>query len=127
MRRVLKSINVETAPWIDLHISPAELRPCHTLTNGQSFSWKKIPSSREDIWIGVLARYPLAIKQTPSSVSYLCLRDDDSMASDDIHQTITSYFQLEICLYDLYQLVRSSLHIFQTSSQYSLTFSSLSK
>ena len=104
MRRILKSIHVETAPWIDLHISPVELRPCHTLANGQTFSWKKLSSY--DIWIGVLAKYPLAIKQTATSVSYLYLLDDpDPVVSNDVHDTIISYFQLNICLSDLYQLV----------------------
>jgi hypothetical protein len=105
---MIKSINVETAAWIDLQISPVELRPCHTLSNGQSFSWKKL-SAHDNIWIGVLAKYPLAIKQTPSSVSYLCLLDDhDPLVSDDIHHTIMTYFQLDICLSDLYQLVSFS-------------------
>jgi hypothetical protein len=104
MRRVVRSINLETGPWIDLQVAPSELRPCHTLVTGQVFGWQKIENY--NIWVGVLERHPLAIKQTPSSVLYASLLEQPDVTSDQLHQTLRSYFQLDICLSDLYQMVR---------------------
>lgn len=103
-RRIIKSFAIESTAWIDLHISPRELRPCHTLVNGQTFSWKKVLNY--DIWIGVVSEYPLAIKQTPHSVMYTCLMD--SFDNDEVQSVLHSYFQTDVCLSDLYQLVKYS-------------------
>jgi hypothetical protein len=103
MRRFVKSINLETTAWIDLQVTPSELRPCYTLVTGQAFGWQKIQN--HEIWVGVIEQYPLAIKQTPSSVLYTPLLDQTMTTPDELHQTLISYFQLEVGLSDLYQLV----------------------
>ena len=120
-RRLLKSINLISSTnysWIDLRVSPLELRPCFTLVTGQSFGWKQLEN--HEIWIGVIKNYPVAIKQTSESVFYTHLlnnEDNDQNGSnnlpieknnpieEDLNQTILEYFQSEVCLVDLYQMV----------------------
>ncbi len=100
MRRLLKSISL-TSSWIDLKISPSELRASFTLVTGQSFGWERV--KEHEIWIGVIKSYPLAIKQTSDSILYTCLNESNNL--NEIDEIVRSYFQLDVCLTELYELV----------------------
>jgi hypothetical protein len=71
---------IDGARWIDLEISPTELRPNYTLIMGQCFNWKRIDNADTDgiistCWIGILGTYPLAIRQTDQTTLFANLMD----------------------------------------------------
>jgi 8-oxoguanine DNA glycosylase, N-terminal domain len=71
---------IDGARWIDLEISPTELRPNYTLIMGQCFNWKRIDNADTDgiistCWIGILGTYPLAIRQTDETTLFANLMD----------------------------------------------------
>lgn len=81
---------IDSARWIDLEISPTELRPNYTLIMGQCFNWKRIDNADTDgtistCWIGILGTYPLAIRQTDETTLFSNLMD-----SRTVHSTSSS-------------------------------------
>ena len=75
---------IDGARWIDLEISPIELRPNYTLIMGQCFNWKRIDNADTDgvnstCWIGILGKYPLAIRQTDETTLFANLMDSRAL------------------------------------------------
>ncbi len=112
--------------WIDLHVSPAELRPDFTLMIGQTFAWfpiSKNPTSAPDeqiAWVGVVPDpasivdsghgKAIAVRQTLSSTEFALLHYSSSSVSDSLKRKeelamvnfLRSYFQLDYSLHELY-------------------------
>lgn len=117
---------IDGARWIDLEISPIELRPNYTLIMGQCFNWKRIDNADTDgvnstCWIGILGKYPLAIRQTDETTLFANLMDsralhtsiatssaDKSKKSEltsielTLKQLLRNYFQTDHSLESLY-------------------------
>ena len=113
-------------PWIDLHVSPSELRPSATLTNGQCFNWlvvdsdtpptqsavmltlqeeKKVTTSAWGThdakeWVGPLHNRVLSIRETSTTTLVRVLQGP----TEDIITDMKYYFRLEIQLLPLYKL-----------------------
>ena len=110
--------------FVDLEVSPQELRPSATLTTGQCFHWRAVTNTKETEasrggkivakaktpsawgshnateWIGIL-RVPstgdsvvVVLRETPSSVWYKTLVEPTTDESFDIRDFLYSYFQL---------------------------------
>ena len=108
-------------PWVDLEVSPEELRPSATLTTGQSFSWIVVHdddgdgdggpaaaspqkqsawgSPDETEWVGPLGDRVFAIRETPVSTLYRILHGPPEGAGD----VLRDYFQLGVPLAPLYK------------------------
>jgi 8-oxoguanine DNA glycosylase, N-terminal domain len=117
---------IDGARWIDLDISPTELRPNYTLIMGQCFNWKRIDNVDTDgiistCWIGILGTYPLAIRQTEETTLFANLMDSRTVhalmatSSSDklkkseltsvdltLKQLLRNYFQTDHSLESLY-------------------------
>mmetsp|Transcript_14735 Transcript_14735/g.30201 ORF Transcript_14735/g.30201 Transcript_14735/m.30201 type:complete len:780 (-) Transcript_14735:47-2386(-) len=102
--------------WIDLDVSPQELRPSSTLTNGQCFNWMvveteespdAINSPRQSAWgthdaqewIGPLGDRVLSIKETPTTTLFRVLHGPTEGTKEYLQQ----YFRLETPLTPLYE------------------------
>ena len=102
--------------WVDLKVSPAELRPDLSLQMGQCFNWFRIPAVANEImetpskleetankrkrpWIGILGDHVFSVRQTHSSVEYSLLNSDHlgSLSSDDSKNSniLHNYFQTD--------------------------------
>lgn len=114
---------IDGARWIDLEISPTELRPNYTLIMGQCFNWKRIDNTNTDgsissCWIGILNNCPLAIRQTDETTLFANLMDLSTvqdvigtsckMKSEitsielTLKQLLRNYFQTDHSLESLY-------------------------
>ena len=104
--------------WIDLGVSPGELRPSFTLVTGQCFHWKKVA---DDIWAGVVGAYAIAIKES-ASTTHIAVLTTATRGNDDGEETeendgddekiiefFQNYFQLNENLTELYSLVNTNL------------------
>jgi len=126
-KKAVQAINPDQ-PYIDLGVSPRELRPSATLTTGQSFVWKAVVDEDMDQnesvgttgrgtsvsawgshdateWIGVIRvqadlSIVMAIKETPTTTLF---RPLSPYPSDlDLKSLLWEYFQLKYSLIDLY-------------------------
>jgi hypothetical protein len=98
--------------WVDLGVSPAEMRPFFTLVTGQCFHWHQLA---DDLWAGVLGPYALAIRETSTSTFFASLggvcepgaagERSGEETSQQIHSYLRSYFQLDENFTDLFDLV----------------------
>jgi N-glycosylase/DNA lyase len=114
--------------WIDLKIPPKELRPCCTLTNGQSFNWVvvcrndlntacegKTPSpskisawgtSNETEWIGPIQDWVLSIREMPTTTLARVLVSPQHVSKQTeekkLKELLFEYFQLSTPLEPLY-------------------------
>jgi hypothetical protein len=97
--------------WIDFEVDPLEMRADYTLAMGQCFNWMKL--TPQGLWIGVIKKYPLAIKQNSSHTSYspLLSVDNPNQLQEELHH----HFQLNERMSDLYDLVIISFFIFYCS------------
>ena len=77
--------------------SPAELRPAHTLLNGQCFGWRP-HELRQHEYVGVLGQRVVAIRQTPTVTQYRALHGD----ATGLESELVDYFQLATPLQPLY-------------------------
>jgi len=128
---IASSSNSCDNPFVDLNVPPAEFRPSATLTTGQSFHWRALPT--KDVseatastivdpvassssawgvhdatdWIGILRATELNeslvvhIRETPTTTMYKIL-----YAPPGLHDTDTflrEYFQLHVSLEELYE------------------------
>lgn len=100
--------------WIDLMISPKELRPSATLTTGQCFNWMVVQDDLDDKnllqsssawgthneteWVGPVQDFVISIKETPSTTLYRILHGPEA----DISEFLGDYFQLSTPLEPLY-------------------------
>ncbi|KAL3759144.1 hypothetical protein ACHAWU_008596 [Discostella pseudostelligera] len=102
--------------WIDLEVSPEELRPSATLTNGQCFNWLVVenesdtadatPSPQKSAWgthnanewVGPIQNRVLSIKETPATTMCRVLCGP----TDNVKEDLRRYFRLEIPLAPLY-------------------------
>ena len=75
-----------------------ELRPEHTLLNGQCFGWRP-HELREREYVGVLGRRVVAIRQTNVATQYRALYGGE----DGLDEELYDYFQLATPLAPLYQ------------------------
>jgi len=117
--------------WVDLHISPQELRPSFTLTTGQCFHWIAVEQdeSAEDTtsktaktsawgthdaqeWVGIIptdtttitgSSIVISIRETPSTTLYRILYSLSPINERKVAEIIQDYFQLHITLEPLYQ------------------------
>lgn len=118
--RDLENISPEQK-WVDLQITPDELRCSSTLTNGQCFNWMVVtddtaglePMSstsssawgthNETEWIGVVDDMVLSLRETPTTTFCRILYpEDNDRTPKDVQQFLSSYFQLEVPLAPLY-------------------------
>ena len=76
----------------------AELRPAHTLLNGQCFGWRP-HELREREYVGVLGRRVVAVRQTDDATQYRALHGDGAGLEAELHD----YFQLGTPLAPLYR------------------------
>ena len=60
------------AGWHALRASSHELRLASTLENGQCFGWHR-QACEEPVWVGVLGRRLLALRETESDCLFRCL------------------------------------------------------
>ena len=113
-------------PWIDLRVSPDELRPSTTLTTGQSFSWMTVQNDDESSqssssawgthdateWLGPFGPYHvLSIRETPTTTFYRVLHDGShsgntpcpSGTEEPLETQLKHYFQLNVPLSPLYE------------------------
>ncbi|KAJ2081669.1 8-oxoguanine glycosylase ogg1 [Coemansia sp. RSA 988] len=79
-------------PWIDLKISPKELRLDPTLTCGQAFRWK---STATNEWTCALWDQAIDLKQTPTTVLFRTLGALPGACSD-VEEMLRDYFQLHV-------------------------------
>jgi N-glycosylase/DNA lyase len=84
--------------WVDLQVTPEELRPSATLTNGQCFNWMVVETDDENTatkysawgthdateWIGPIGDRVLSIKETPSTTMYRVLHGPPEGATEDL-------------------------------------------
>jgi len=85
-----------TKTWRSLGVSPLELRPDVTLTNGQAFGWKslkKSASGKTTQWTGVIQDVVYNIKQTSKDTHWRALNSDNCFS--DPKQLICDYFWLK--------------------------------
>ena len=114
-------------PWIDLRVSPSELRPSATLTNGQCFNWLVVDSdtpptqsaasstlrdgeekvttsawgthdARE--WVGPLHDRVLSIRETSTTTLVRVLHGP----TEDVITDMRYYFRLDVRLLPLYEI-----------------------
>jgi N-glycosylase/DNA lyase len=120
--RILSSDIAKLAPendWVDLEVSPAELRPSSTLTNGQCFNWMVVDTEeKEEVtvsngsprqsawgthdakeWIGPLENRVLSIKETPTTTLFRVIHGPLEGTKEYLKQ----YFRLETRLAPLYK------------------------
>ena len=120
--RILSSDVAKLAPeneWVDLEVSPAELRPSSTLTNGQCFNWMVVDTEeKEEVtasngsprqsawgthdateWIGPLGNRVLSIKETPTTTLFRVIHGP----LDGTKEHLKQYFRLETRLAPLYK------------------------
>lgn len=109
--------------WIDLKISPDELRPENTMIMGQCFNWHFLGADQTETtevnshvngkyWLGVLGSHPYIIRQLPhtTAVASLAMPSSCSMAAQngstavEVISDMRSYFQCEESLTTLYGL-----------------------
>jgi N-glycosylase/DNA lyase len=117
------NISVENR-WIDLQITPDELRCSSTLTNGQCFNWMVVMDDKADLkctssvsslsssawgthneteWIGVVDNMVLSLRETPTTTFCRVLHAEDNDGTpNDIPHFLSSYFQMEVPLAPLY-------------------------
>ena len=86
--------------------APCELRLHSTLENGQCFGWHR--QGDQPIWVGVLGRRLLALRETESDCLFRCLsRSPAILPSVDedaaLREELRDYFQLETPLAPLYE------------------------
>jgi N-glycosylase/DNA lyase len=86
--------------WHSLKVAPAELRLRATLENGQCFGWQRQPGDAP-VWVGVLGRRLLALRETESDCLFRCLgaSDDAALLRDELRD----FFQLGTPLRPLYE------------------------
>ena len=125
------SISISSAlerKWHALSVPPHELRLDITLTNGQSFGWKRydplagkskqvpqdkvagnvsaaFPLGDEDYFYGVIGSDVFLLKQTPFDTHYQVLNDFDRQSPEESQRTtliLRDYFQLKTNLTGLY-------------------------
>ena len=110
-------------PWVDLNVSPDELRPSATLTNGQCFNWTPVERAvkKPEVslqhspskvsawgvhdameWIGVVNQTVFSIRETPTTTLYRVL-SDTNYDEATISARLRDYFQLNVPLKPLYQ------------------------
>ncbi|KAJ2800330.1 8-oxoguanine glycosylase ogg1 [Coemansia guatemalensis] len=80
------------SPWIDLNVSPKELRLDSTLTCGQAFRWK---ATGIDEWTCALWDQAIDLKQTPTTVLFRTLGTLPGACSD-VEGMLRDYFQLHV-------------------------------
>jgi len=84
--------------WKTLSRCPAaELRPGHTMLNGQCFGWRP-HESREGEFVGVLGRRVVAIRETSAATQFRALHG----GADGLEAELRDYFQLGTVLAPLY-------------------------
>jgi hypothetical protein len=106
--------------WIDLKVSPEELRPSATLTNGQCFNWmvvdsdQKVASADSSIkqsawgthdakeWIGPLGNRVFSIRETPTSTLYRVLHGPTIGAAEDLLVSASLFVFLSPCYYYIF-------------------------
>lgn len=109
--------------FIDLQVSPAELRPSTTLTNGQCFNWKDVTETPTEVekktsawgshnasqWIGTIRNSAetsivMMIRETPTTTLFKVLGSSDGEipSATSTAKLLHRYFQLDVCLSDLY-------------------------
>ena len=94
-----KAPSASTTPWRTLvGATAAELRPAHTLLNGQCFGWRP-HELREREYVGVLGRRVVAVRQTDDTTQYRALHGDGNGLETELHD----YFQLGTALAPLYK------------------------
>lgn len=94
--------------WVDLQVTPQELRPSATLTNGQCFNWMVVDnddgvasaaaSLKQSAWgthdatewIGPLGDRVLSIKETSSTTMYRVLYGPSEGATKDLRVSLNS-------------------------------------
>ena len=121
--------------WYPLSVPAHELRLDITLTNGQSFGWKRyplavsqkvkqepkdkivgeipaaVPMAGEAYFYGVIGSYALLLKQTPTDTHYQVLNNFNSKSAREtqrIKSVLQDYFQLKTNLKDLYSTWQAS-------------------
>ena len=114
-------LSASSSSYLDLRVTPKELRPSATLTIGQCFHWKpiqiaspdQIPSTAGSAWgthdatdwVGVLRiaeaeSVVIAIKETSETTLYRVLHGPTDLDYQDI---LRQYFQLDCQLEPLYE------------------------
>ena len=93
--------------WQRLAASPLELRLEATLQNGQCFNWYRQPGA-EPVWVGMLGRRLLALRETESGCQYRCISEAPAPSaaasrSPSLEEELRDYFQLETPLAPLYE------------------------
>lgn len=88
--------------WNALAVAPGELRLQTTLENGQCFGWHRQPGD-EPVWVGVLGRRLLALRETATDTEYRCLASKGDEDSCEIRDELRDYFQLDTPLAPLYE------------------------
>ena len=95
-----KAPSASSTPWRTLvGATAAELRPAHTLLNGQCFGWRP-HELREREYVGVLGRRVVAVRQTDTATQYRALHGDGVGLEAELHD----YFQLSTALAPLYKV-----------------------
>ena len=99
--------------WVDLGVSPAEMRPSFTLATGQCFHWRQMA---DDLWVGVLGPYALAVRESASTTYFALLGSKTASAGNEqqnkddpkqhLRETLHDYFQLSENFSDLFEMVR---------------------
>ncbi|KAG2223738.1 hypothetical protein INT45_003462 [Circinella minor] len=85
-----KHIHSARLIWRDLQVGPKELH-LDTLKCGQSFRWRYA----DDLWSCVLNGQLFTLKQTPSTVLYGTLPDQNDDEINMMKSTLKNYFQLD--------------------------------
>ena len=115
MRRRIaqKVLNPE---WHSLNVKPAELRIGVTLTNGQSFNWKRYPRPTENEgknaqFYGALGDRVFLLRQTQDDVFFRVVAEPNTSGSHGVgegerlrsaKEALHDYFQLSVNLESLY-------------------------
>lgn len=78
--------------WHSLFASSRELRLHATLENGQTFGWHRQPDGESDepVWVGVLGRRLLALRQTETGTYFRCLSSLPASAASPVTTTSTA-------------------------------------
>lgn len=108
--------NTPNLKWIDLNISPQEMRPENTLMMGQCFNWKKIQlndDTANKLWTGVVFDLPIIIRQLPTTTHIACLLKIEADREQLLIERMRDYFQLQHSLPPLYQLWSSQCNRMQ--------------
>lgn len=83
-----------------LETTPSELNLDCTLPTGQSFRWRRIRSGE---YIGAIENRLVHLEQLPKDVRYTVLARGPGAEEEDDHACLRDYFNLDICLTDLYK------------------------